>query len=207
MSIHLHSFASYWAEFFGSCGVLLVAWRLWKLRLQNWWRKMRRKTAAEEVARGRDMVERLKVFLPPGFARIWSVVSLFIIVGSWYWWAWLAIADHRQIVDLKSELAKYRSETVVEHHVTILARLEDGDFSFRSDEEPSGSSFRPCLSDIVSGLDVNRLLTDGIGYVANHASWEERGVCKSILGADLGFSWRDKETDFKYRYVATKSAH
>jgi hypothetical protein len=133
-----------------------------------------------------------------GFARVWAVLSVLIIALSWAGWAWLAVKDHHKISVLENELSKYRTETVTEHNVTILGRLEDGDFAFRSDEEPGGGAFRPCPADIVNGLDVIGMLNEGIGYTAEHASWEERGVCKSILRADLGFWWRSRNTNFRY---------
>src|SRR5271156_1181149 len=128
---------------------------------------------------------------PKGSARIWAVVSVLIIVASWWGWAWLAVHDSRRISVLESELAKYRTQTVVEHNVVIVRRLDDGDFAFISDEEPKGGSFRPCAADAANGLDVDGLLTQAIGYMAASAAWEERGTCKSILRSDLGFWFRD----------------
>jgi len=88
---------------------------------------------------------------------------------------------------------------VEEHNVTILARLGDGDFAYRSDEEPGGGEFRPCTTDVEAGVDVLNLLKGAVGYTAEHARWEERGTCKSIRRADLGFWFRDEATNFEYR--------
>jgi hypothetical protein len=155
-----------------------------------------------EERQTRTVYEELKRHIPPkGFAKIWAILSIFIIAASWAGWAWLAVSDHRQISELQAELAKYRTETVIEHHVAIIGRLEDGDFAFQSDEEPQGGAFRPCPTDIKNGLDVDGLLTQGIGHIADYAAWEERGVCKSILRADLGLWFRDKKNNFEYARV------
>ena len=114
----------------------------------------------------------------------------------------MAVRDHYRIKSLESQLDKYQAETVTEHHVEILGELDDGDFAYKSDEEPQGGVFRPCPSDIANHLDVPALLRSGIGYVAVYASWEERGTCKSILRADLRFAFRDETTDFKHRRVS-----
>jgi hypothetical protein len=148
----------------------------------------------EEIDEVRQVVDETKRHIPPkGFARPWAIVSVCIIILSWSGWAWLAIRDSRRISELELELAKYRSDTVVEHHVALIGRLDDGDFAFRSDEEPNGGRFRPCPADIVNGVDVVGILSQGVGYVADHAAWEERGVCKSVMRADLGFWWNDEK--------------
>lgn len=97
-------------------------------------------------------------------------------------------------------VAAQRSNVVVEHNVAIYRQLSDGDWVMSSDEEPS-LVFRPCPDDKMGGVDVNGLLTQAIGYVADEARWEERGTCKSILRADLGFWFRDKHNNFTYRKV------
>lgn len=93
-----------------------------------------------------------------------------------------------------------RSTKVTQHNVAIHAQLENGDFVMSSDEEES-LVFRPCQDDIQHGVDVNGLLTQGIGYVADYASWEERGTCKSILQDDLGFWFRTENNKFTYKRV------
>jgi hypothetical protein len=142
-----------------------------------------------------------------GFSFFWSTVVLLVLGGSWCGWVWLAISSHERISALESELAKYRTETVIEHHVAVIGRLEDGDFAFQSDEEPRGGVYRPCPTDIANGLDVNRMLSEATGYVAEYAAWEERGACKSILRADLGFWWRNKDTGFKFATAATTKGY
>lgn len=79
------------------------------------------------------------------------------------------------------------SNIVLEHHVAVYGRLANGDWAMSSDEE-GRFAFRPCRSD---HLDVDGMLEQGIGYVADHARWEERGTCKSIQDVGLGFYWRD----------------
>lgn len=88
-----------------------------------------------------------------------------------------------------ARLPKY--EIVTEHHVHVIGRLADGDWAMSSDEQGQ-FAFRGCHD-----FDVDSVLSQAVGYVADHARWEERGNCKSIRRADLGFWWRDK--NFAYR--------
>lgn len=87
---------------------------------------------------------------------------------------------------------------VVEHNVVVKYQQPDGDWVMQSDEDPS-LVFRPCADDIAAGIDVNGLLTESKGFIAERAIWEERGRCKSIERADLGFWFKDRENDFTYR--------
>jgi hypothetical protein len=164
--------------------------------------KMRKYLLELEDARNRTIAEEMRRKIPPyGFANIWASFLLAVLVTSWAGWGWLAATDHREIMALRAELAKYRTETVVEHHVTILGKLEDGDFAFTSDEEPQGGAFRPCAADLANKLDVVGLLTESVHYTAEVAKWEERATCKSILRADLGFWFRDKNNNFTYARI------
>jgi hypothetical protein len=155
----------------------------------------RKETGAEVV---RDMQRKMP---PLGFARIWAMLSVLIIVALSGASTMLAVHDNRKIHALEAELAKYRTATVVEHNVVFLSQLKDGDFAYKSDEEPDGGAYRPCRADMMNGLDVTGILSQAIGYVAEHTKWEERGVCKSILRSDLGFWWVDSNTDFKPRRI------
>jgi hypothetical protein len=214
-----------WLGFFGT---LLAAYRLSKRRLGNLWIGLTRSIPAikmvndwlvsttvwlrvrgvlpvwDEEEEARNIKRQLEKQIPRrddqhrGFSYGWSILILAILVVSWGGWMWLAITDHREISDLRGELAKYRSDTVTEHHVLFSAQLDDGDFSFTSDEEPQGGAFRPCPADIANHLDVPGILAEAIGYNADVAIWEERGTCKSILRADLGVWFKDKNTNFKY---------
>lgn len=134
-----------------------------------------------------------------GFSRIWGTVLSLVLVASWALWGGMAIRDHYQIKALEAELAKYRSSTVVEHHVAIFGELYRGDWSYASDEEPNGGVFRICPSDLANGVDVSGMMKQAVGYVAYVAKWEERGTCKSILRSDLGFWWRNETNNFAYR--------
>lgn len=89
---------------------------------------------------------------------------------------------------------------VTNHHVAVLKQLDNGDWAMRSDEDES-LVFRPCRNDAERGVDVNGMLTQGIGYIADYARWDERGTCKSILRSDLGFWFKDKATNFEYRRI------
>jgi|SRR5580700_114951 hypothetical protein len=93
--------------------------------------------------------------------------------------------------------------TVVhENHVAIIEQLDNGDFAFKSDEEPNGDTFRPCLDDVKSGVDTVAILTQGVGYIADYAVWEERGTCKSIVRKECGFWFKDVHNNFQYRRIA-----
>jgi len=96
------------------------------------------------------------------------------------------------------------SRLVTENHVAILGEAPNGDFHFASDEEPNGGSFRPCPDDVKSGIDTPELLKKGIGYIADYATWEERGTCKSIWRSDMGFWFKDKRNNFTYRRVSLR---
>lgn len=89
---------------------------------------------------------------------------------------------------------------VTQHHVAVYGRLEDGDWRMASDEDRS-LVFRPCPSDERGGVRVNDILEQAIGYVAEKATWEERGNCKSILRADLGFWFKDEANNFNYERI------
>ena len=82
------------------------------------------------------------------------------------------------------------------HNVADYGQLPDGDFAMHSDEQ-GDFTFRPCAMDVKNGVDVAGILAQGVGYIADRASWEERGTCKSILRADLGFHWRDQNFDYR----------
>lgn len=134
-----------------------------------------------------------------GFSRLWGELLVFLLVGSWIGWISLAVLDGQKISRLETELSRYRTQTVTEHNVAVIRKLGDGDFAFQSDEEPQGGAYRPCHVDYENGLDVTGMLSQAVGYIADRAAWEERGVCKSILRADLGFWWRDKNNNFKFK--------
>lgn len=135
-----------------------------------------------------------------GYIKITTAFTT-VLVLSWTIAGWIAVTDHRKIVRLESQLARYEASTVVEHNVAILARLDNGDFAYCSDEEPGCGAWRPCPSDAKNGVQTAALLQQGIGYIADIARWEERGTCKSILRADLGFDWKNRNNNFKYTRV------
>ena len=83
-----------------------------------------------------------------------------------------------------------RYPIVQEHNVAVFGRLADGDWLMSSDEEGK-FAYRPCLD-----FDATPILTQAIGYVALRAKWEERGACKSIRAAGLGFWWRDENNQY-----------
>ena len=114
-----------------------------------------------------------------------------------YWPVWFTAIFAACVVFAASRLP--REAVVTENHVAIIGKLENGDFAFVSDEEPHGGTFRPCAEDSRAGVDTPALLSQGVGYIADSASWEERGVCKSILREDLGFWFKDKRNNFTYR--------
>jgi hypothetical protein len=160
-----------------------------------------------EAEQGRIIREQLERHMPrndreqKGFSRFWAGLLSAVLVASWLGSGILAVHDNRRIRALEAELAMYRSNTVTEHNVTIVSRLDDGDFAYVSDEKPDGDTFRPCPVDLVNHVDVVGLLTQGIHYTADFAKWEERGVCRSILRADLGFWFTDKNVNFKHRGI------
>lgn len=94
-----------------------------------------------------------------------------------------------------------RQTIVTQHNVVILHRTDAGDYPFLSSEQPNGDTFRPCLSDTKGGVDVDGMLSQATGYVAETARWEERGTCKSILRSDLGFWFKDAANNFSYRRI------
>lgn len=94
----------------------------------------------------------------------------------------------------------HRGGTVIQHNVVIYGQDLDGDWVMSSDEDPN-LVFRPCKSDLAAGLDVNGLFKEAVNYVADYAQWEERGTCKSILRADLGFWFKDKHNNFTYKRI------
>jgi len=89
---------------------------------------------------------------------------------------------------------------VTEHHVGILARLDNGDFAYYSDEKPmpKGDTYRPCPDDAHAGIDTEAMLTEGVGYEADYAVWQERGTCRSIVDPAWQFWWRDAANNFQY---------
>lgn len=93
-----------------------------------------------------------------------------------------------------------RPSVVIQHNVAIYRQLDNGDWVMRSDEDPS-LVWRTCPEDSQGGVDVNGLLQQAVGYVADYAKWEERGTCKSILRSDLGFWFRDEHNNFTYRKI------
>ena len=97
-------------------------------------------------------------------------------------------------------LAHQHYNVVTQHNVVIYRQLSNGDWMMSSDEDPD-LVFRPCVDDANGGVDVNGLLAQGVGYIAEHATWEERGTCKSILRSDLGFWFRDRANNFTYKKV------
>jgi hypothetical protein len=152
------------------------------------------------------VIQQLKAVTKPrggkGHARLFGMFSAVLIV-SWTLSGWLAVHDHQRIKVLESQLAKYQADTVEEHHVVIVRKLQGGDWAMRSDEE-SELVFRPCPSDLLNGVDDEGLIRQGVGWVAEKARWEERGVCKSILRADLGFWWTDH--NFNYKEISNADA-
>lgn len=124
-----------------------------------------------------------------------------VLVVSWSVTGWIAVRDHKRIEKLESQIELYNREVVTQHNVTIVRRLPNLDFAFISDEKPLGDTFRPCPSDLDNGLQVDQLLTQGIGVTADVAKWEERGTCKSILRADLGFDFINAHNNWEYRRI------
>ena len=96
-------------------------------------------------------------------------------------------------------LPKY--QIVTEHNVAILAKLDNGEFAYKSDEKPMGDTYRPCEIDRANGIDVDGMLTLGVGFIAERATWQERGTCKSILRPEWGFWFRDSANNFSYRRI------
>jgi hypothetical protein len=133
-----------------------------------------------------------------GFSRVYGTFLSIILVGSWVLWAGTTIRDHQKIKSLETQLAKYDASTVVQHNFEDFGQLDDGDFAYRSDEEPRGSTWRPCPTDKHNGVDTAKILIEGTGFIAVEARWEDRGICRSILRADLGFDWRTSANNFKY---------
>lgn len=88
---------------------------------------------------------------------------------------------------------------VTEHHVAIRARLDNGDFAYISDEKPAGDTYRPCSVDHENGIDVDGMLTQAVGYVADYATWQEQGSCRSILRPEWLFAFRDQANNFTYQ--------
>jgi len=190
----------------------LAAWRLWRQKLTSYARRLGliryRPTEAQETQAAREAMARLRELTgkPPdsraddrrGYSRIWSTLLLAVIAASWALWGGMAFRDHQRIKGLETQLFRYQADTVIEHHVKILEQQNDGDFTYISDEEPQGGSFRPCAADQHNGVDTTGILTQAIGYIADYAVWEERGVCKSILRADCGFWFKDRNNNFKY---------
>ena len=87
---------------------------------------------------------------------------------------------------------------VTEHNVAILRKLDNGDFAYVSREEPAGSTYRVCPEDARNGVRTEDMLSQAVGYIADYAIWEERGSCRSIVRSDLGFWWKDANTNFEY---------
>ena len=133
-----------------------------------------------------------------GFSRGWSMIIALALVSSWALWGGTSIRDHQRIKDLETQLARYDASTVEEHNFTPIAKLDDGDFSYVSDEKPRGDTWRPCLTDKQNHVDASGILEQGIGFTASRVRYEERGICRSILRSDLGFKWRDMKNKFKY---------
>lgn len=92
-----------------------------------------------------------------------------------------------------------KENVVTEHHVLILHRLDNGDFAYRSDEKPNGDTYRPCAIDAQNGIDVDGMLTQAIGYVADKATWQEQGTCRSIMKPEWQFWFRDEANNFTYQ--------
>jgi len=94
-----------------------------------------------------------------------------------------------------------KPNVVTEHDVAIIRQDESGDFLYVSREQPGGDVFRVCPDDKLGGVDTAALLRQGVGYIAEHAIWEEHGICKSILKPEWGFWFKDKENNFTYREI------
>jgi hypothetical protein len=178
------------------------------LNMQSWWKKLTAtKIALDAKSTIRDSSSSASTDgsssprqnIPPGKGRV-RVAGVFItvLVVSWTLSGWLAVRDHHRIKALELQLAKYQAETVTETNVTILGILPDGDIAYKSDQEPEGGAWRPCLVDESGNFDTRAYLKTAIGWTADWAKWEERGSCKSIVRSDLKFSFRDLATNFKY---------
>lgn len=94
-----------------------------------------------------------------------------------------------------------KPNVVTEHNVAIVGKTDDGDFAFISDEERGGGAFRVCPTDKQEGIDADAILSQGIGYIADFATWQERGTCKSIVRSDWGFWFLTKQNRFTYRRI------
>lgn len=96
--------------------------------------------------------------------------------------------------------SRIRYNVVTEHNVLVLARLDNGDFLYKSDEKPDGDTYRPCAIDKQNGIDVDGMLKQAADgkYIALRATWEEQGICRSILKPEWQFWFRDAEhTDYR----------
>lgn len=97
--------------------------------------------------------------------------------------------------------SRFRENVVTQHDVAILRQMDNGDFAFVSREEPNGDTFRACPEDIKAGVNTVGLLKSGIGYIAETATWGERGTCKSLLRPEWNFWFKDAANNFQYRRV------
>jgi hypothetical protein len=72
-------------------------------------------------------------------------------------------------------------ETVTEHNIKVLRQIGPNEWMMTDDEE-GRFRYRGC-----DDFPNNSVIW--VGYIADHAKWEEQGACKSIRRADLGFWW------------------
>jgi hypothetical protein len=173
--------------------VFLAAWTLLRRRLTNFAKRLGYSPSRDlhsEVAR--EHMKALKRSIPPrGISRPWATFFLAVIAGSWILWGTTAIVDHQRIRDLQAQLDKYRTDQVIEHDVQFFGQDKYGDWFGTSREEPNSLVYHKCPGDLTNGLDVDGIIRPAVQghYVADHAIWEERGDCKSILRSDQGFWW------------------
>src|ERR1700722_196292 len=78
--------------------------------------------------------------------------------------------------------------TSTEHHVAILRQTATNEWDMQDDEQ-GDFRYKGC-DDFPNDTVIQP------GWVADHATWEERGACRSIRATGLGFWFKSKDGTF-----------
>ena len=129
--------------------------------------------------------------------------------GAASYWATPYLFGLVCVIAITAQAWRLRFNIVTEHNVVVYSQDSNGDWNYSSDEKPNGDTFRSCPEDkSLAKIDVNGILkqaSEPPPYIADYASWEERGTCRSIARSDLGFFFKDKHNNFTYRRLGELS--
>lgn len=133
-------------------------------------------SASADRQRNRELVNRLKSRLPNGWAVTYALIFIAASLGIAF------------VIARPSKPPRYPIE--IHHRVSVLSSVAGtSDEWWISSDEPEPKRLTNMRWKCCPDFDCASVVWPG--YIARTVKYEERGACKSIRAAGLGFFWHD----------------